>query len=1009
MWDFLANSSHYLFPHKHADISWENKDQLSILDVNYNSKHNQTSAGFRGEVSLKPNTTYQLDIEAQLIKGDFAFIYVETGKSKTRLVPRFKVYQNTQQPYRLKHKFITSNDNNEISVFLGILFYHPDKDYHLKVNKFILQEVAKLTVNNLQVLENQYHKSLNSPVDQQSILLTNTVDNGYTINQTNLNNDTNNATKYTYASKLPVNPPRFDDSEQITVKDAMTNNQLLQTNPSFLNKSILNSSIFPINQSNNKQSNKIENKLVNRLTNQQKDNQTFEPSTWDTSTVYTSSSTKKHLVQSNVNLSNLIINPDDFTELQPKNASDWFPAVISRNLLFTFKEMLEKQHRKIHISITTTPKRLSKLSRVIDSFLNQSVPIYQIHIVIPTRHKRFNSPYLVDKKWYFKSNKKINIIRVPDIGPLNKLHSALDMVKRDDILLTADDDHTYPTHWAFFLSLFPMLYPKFSGVYAFKGFHQSKIINSKKQYVPTNIDCIVGELGVAYPRRLIKNQAQLLKQVGYSKDAFYSDDVLISNHLASCQIARILLPSIDEGLHDLVYPKKLQWANSHDSLHKMNPPQSIRYINVYHTLKTKNHYFLDYLGDPIVKNEHLTLAELTNQRQKEQDYDELMDSKLNPSGAPIDSLVLSNHNNNNNNNNNNNSIMTNIPPRVKMDKLNLFDPSIFAGVKVRYISYLNDVFHTEWMLLYLKKLPQASLEMPNLSSNVSLPQEYAQWIHQDVTNYDVLIIDIPFCRDTCFQIKTQKPIYYIYRFPELGFPNVIFDEAKKLAQRSKFKPKLNLLTNSEANYPLPEPHFVWRVLPELNIKNVNTILLPNIVHLVYIATEPYYHSNLEIFLDFWKNHCVDLPIQLHLGICQPLSQKVQKIINDQQIKNINLYTQSNIFGTLVHRCQYYINLGWYLDLYAVWAHQNGRAVIMMKYGEFKKYPKILPIPFTLGEISTCPELFVDHSNCDQQSCHVYGYKKIINVPVVNQLELKRILTQLQQNKVTTNKLTMKSK
>ena len=342
-----------------------------------------------------------------------------------------------------------------------------------------------------------------------------------------------------------------------------------------------------------------------------------------------------------------------------------------------------------------------------------------------------------------------------------------------------------------------------------------------------------------------------------------------------------------------------------------------------------------------------------------------------------------------------------LPMKIKNQKqgkslFSRLDPSYFDDKKVRYISYLNSIYHSEWVLLYLKKLSNASLEMPNLHYSVSLPPVYAPWFQNDVTNYDCIVVDLPFCLDSKVSIKTNKPIFFIYRYPTIGQPKLLLK--KKNQDKGKLNPSINLVINSNMASHLSNQEKqirVWRVLPELEIKNIATPLNPKQIHMALIITDAYYTANLDNLLNFWKNHMSDNKnIRLHLGVAAPLSDKIQILINTFEIKNINIYSSSNIFGTLIYRCQYYFSLGYDLDLYAVWASQHQKKLIMMKYGEFQNYPNMIPIPYELGQQRICPELFLDHQNCQDTFCRHYEHQIINQVPVVKEIQLKKLLNEL---------------
>lgn len=959
MWDFLT-SEFKLLPHKNSTIKWNNSNINSnstnnaYITVQYDSIHKQTSSGFRVEQYLKPNTSYQLEIEAKLIIGDFAFVYVEYNNE--RLVPRFKIYQNSV-PYKLIHNFTTpTNLSPNIPTYLGILFFNSDKNYLLDVYLFKLQLISKLTESNLSPLKQNIPFEHFEPSVVSSILpsINTTPINIHPMTTNNMT--TNNVAATQLTSLIPVKFNPFESSIKSTISKYTSNKDIYD---------IKSNNTYDIKSNN---------------TYEIKSNDTYEIKSsfdWDNSTSYTRGATnvlrKQQMDKSDLNklitFSETTSDNNQQITLPGKTDVEWFPNNITDLLINDIKDKLSARSTKIFISLTTTPQRLNKLDSIINSLLKQSIPITNIYVVIPNRFKRIDRPYLINKKWYFNTNPKIKIIRTPDVGPMSKLHPVLPEISNKDILLTVDDDHIYPIHWALFLTYLPIMYPNFKGVYGYKGFLNQKIVLSKKQSIPLNVDWLSGDLGVAYPRKFIRNPSKLLKQVGFSKEAYYSDDILIANHLAQSRVSRIIVPQVDSDISHLVYPKPTSWSDSRDSLHNMNPPLSLRYPLVLDILKKRKYYFLDNVCKPIKKD--------------------LIDpSDESESDDPIDKLL----------NNSNSSYISNTSNTTsnKITKIihNKLDASIFDNKKIRYISYLTQIHHPEWILLYLKKIsPNATLEMPNIKNTISLPNDYAPWLDKDTNNFDIIIIDLPFCLETKFNIKTTKPIFYIYRYPLIGSPAMILSNDKQ----SNNKPLNNkqLVINTNYHYSnLPEMVNVWRVLPELQIKSVGSTWPKNIKNLVLIVTDGFYVENLDNLIDFWRIHCQTLPIKLHLGLVSPLNEKLQLIINEHQIKNINIYTQSNIFGALIYKCDYYFSFGFHLDLYAIWAYQNKKPLIMLPYGEFKDYSDLIKIPFTLGIQSVCPDILHDHSLCSDTKCAIYQSKEIKNIPIINQLELKKIFISL---------------
>ena len=96
----------------------------------------------------------------------------------------------------------------------------------------------------------------------------------------------------------------------------------------------------------------------------------------------------------------------------------------------------------IYISITTIPARIKDLYKTVDSFLKQSKKPDKIFINIPLKYKRFKE--IVEDEQIPKFNNQIvEITRCEDFGPGTKLLGSLDKLKKNSLLILADDDHEY--------------------------------------------------------------------------------------------------------------------------------------------------------------------------------------------------------------------------------------------------------------------------------------------------------------------------------------------------------------------------------------------------------------------------------------------------------------------------------------------------------------------------------------------------------------------------------------
>jgi len=96
----------------------------------------------------------------------------------------------------------------------------------------------------------------------------------------------------------------------------------------------------------------------------------------------------------------------------------------------------------IYVSISTIPQRLKNLNESIESLLNQTRKPDKIFINIPYKYKRFNKT-IDDNQIPKFDNSIVEITRCEDCGPGTKLLGSLNKLKKNSLLILADDDHIY--------------------------------------------------------------------------------------------------------------------------------------------------------------------------------------------------------------------------------------------------------------------------------------------------------------------------------------------------------------------------------------------------------------------------------------------------------------------------------------------------------------------------------------------------------------------------------------
>ena len=96
----------------------------------------------------------------------------------------------------------------------------------------------------------------------------------------------------------------------------------------------------------------------------------------------------------------------------------------------------------IYVSLSTIPQRVKNLNKSIESLLKQSQKPDKIFINIPFKYRRFTEIINDDHIPKF-DNSVVEITRCEDCGPGTKLLGSLNKLKKDSLIILADDDNIY--------------------------------------------------------------------------------------------------------------------------------------------------------------------------------------------------------------------------------------------------------------------------------------------------------------------------------------------------------------------------------------------------------------------------------------------------------------------------------------------------------------------------------------------------------------------------------------
>ena len=96
----------------------------------------------------------------------------------------------------------------------------------------------------------------------------------------------------------------------------------------------------------------------------------------------------------------------------------------------------------IYVSLSTIPQRIKNINHSVDSLLKQSKKPDKIFINVPYKYNRFDE-IINDSEIPKFSNDIVEVTRCEDCGPGTKLLGSLKKMKKDSLLILADDDHIY--------------------------------------------------------------------------------------------------------------------------------------------------------------------------------------------------------------------------------------------------------------------------------------------------------------------------------------------------------------------------------------------------------------------------------------------------------------------------------------------------------------------------------------------------------------------------------------
>jgi len=201
----------------------------------------------------------------------------------------------------------------------------------------------------------------------------------------------------------------------------------------------------------------------------------------------------------------------------------------------------------IYVSLSTIPERIKYLNKSVDSLLDQTLKPDKIFINIPYKYRRFKTVIKDDDIPKF-SNKNVEITRCEDYGPGTKLLGSLDKLKKDSLVILADDDLFYKNYM----------------IEKFFYFYSKKLDNAYSYYVYpiNNFPVGQGADGFAINTNSLSGIKIFYdKVVNNYNELFLNDDLWISYFLYFIKKNKILslrghLEKTKDGKFSLIYEQR---------------------------------------------------------------------------------------------------------------------------------------------------------------------------------------------------------------------------------------------------------------------------------------------------------------------------------------------------------------------------------------------------------------------------------------------------------------------
>lgn len=248
---------------------------------------------------------------------------------------------------------------------------------------------------------------------------------------------------------------------------------------------------------------------------------------------------------------------------------------------------------RIVVSLTTSPKRISKIQPVIECIEKQTIKPKYICLNLPRVYKRDNTTFQEPLPDFIVNNPFVYVNWCEDIGPATKVIPTAQVERDPDtLILSIDDDTYYP----------PMLIETFL---QFSRWYPDAVITGTSfmstSHDGTYVQLLEGFSGVLYKQRYLSRvDLHFLKE----RSCYLGDDFFLSNEILKQNVPIVRIGRQIEAIRKI---KQLDYGFQMDALHLTNKGNNDNYKACAKILDRHGQLYITYYKDQNVIVEQMIL------------------------------------------------------------------------------------------------------------------------------------------------------------------------------------------------------------------------------------------------------------------------------------------------------------------------------------------------------------------------------------------------------------------